>query len=244
VNFLERVAAALERIANAQINTAWTHADYISVVNVVVLFLTLIALVCYTVETSKLRKATEEQTKKSGLLLDAAKEQNETAQNLLTQAQRQNELAIMPMLTLYRDLTGKAEEIVLRNVGSGPAFNVRIEVIPSKATPPDGEHEITLDLPNNVVAPQDRYTLRLLAMQPNGRGPNFGTNALSQWITAGYLPNPLEINVHCVSLDSKPHRFVFKFANDLGTPKISFERHLSANEEPGGTDETVPKSSL
>jgi hypothetical protein len=228
VNFLERVAAALERIANAQTNTAWTHADHISVVNVVVLFLTFVALVWYTLETRKLRKATEEQTKKSGLLLDAAKEQNETAQNLLAQAQRQNELVIMPMLTLYRDLTGKTEEIVLRNAGSGPAFNVRIEVIPSKATPPSGEHEIILYLSNNVVAPQDRYTLRLLAML-HGRSPNFGTGDLCLWINAGYLPNPLEIIVHCVSLDSKPHRFVFKFANDLGRPKITFERHLSAN---------------
>jgi hypothetical protein len=228
VNFLERVAAAVERIANAQTNTAWTHADYIAVVNVVVLFLTLIALVCYTLETSKLRKATEEQTKKSGLLLDAAKEQNETAQKLLAQAQRQNELAIMPMLTLYRDLTGKTEEIILRNVGSGPAFNVRIEVIPSKATPPAGEYEITLDLANNVVAPEDKYSLRLLALLSNGRGPsNFGTSDLSMWITAGHLPNPLEIIVHCISLDSKPHRFVFKFANDLGKPKITFERHLN-----------------
>jgi len=106
----------------------------------------------YTYETYKLRQAAQEQTRATGDLLTEAQRQNATSlslvrqaqqqnavtANLLKEAQRQNEVAVMPILAvlvvspkqitsseaLYGDTRPK---LALRNVGTGPAFNVSID---------------------------------------------------------------------------------------------------------------------
>jgi hypothetical protein len=112
LSLLDRIVGALERIANAQTSAAWTHGDWIAAINVLVLFLTLAALVCYTIETKRLREATQLQNTKTG--------------DLLKEAQQQNEISVMPILMLGQgrhERSPNKEVPLIRNLGKGPAFN-------------------------------------------------------------------------------------------------------------------------
>ena len=83
-------------------------ANLASVVTAFAAVITMATLIWYTVQTFLLRKA----------------------------AQRQNEIAVMPVLVLEfeseeRALAGlmKLEDLQLRNIGNGPAFNIQMETI-------------------------------------------------------------------------------------------------------------------
>lgn len=203
---LHRLIALLGGWITGQPSNDWLYA------NTILVSLTLVVLIWYTIETSNLRKE--------------AQRQNAVTTDILTEARRQNELATMPILALYLDLTGREERLVLKNVGEAPAFNVEIETHPTRANPPTGEHEISLSLPNNILAPREEQNLRILAMMADGRGPNMNSQQLCQWMNSGYLATPVELIVHCSTLDCKPYRFVFRFANEGGRPHITYNRHV------------------
>src|SRR5215467_5957609 len=111
---------ALDRLTVTQQKGVWEHSY------IVIMLLTLLVLIWYTVETQRLRKAGQAQTAKTSDLLREAQRQNEVSVFLLQEAQRQNEVTVMPILAIGVDQAadGEHDRIVLTNVGSGPAFNL------------------------------------------------------------------------------------------------------------------------
>jgi hypothetical protein len=104
--------------------TAQALQTYASLALTVLTAATLVVLVVYTVETYRLRKTAQAQTA-------------ETA-SLLREAQTQNELSLLPIVTLapgkltlevnimsemMHPVKSSIDKLVVRNVGSGPAFN-------------------------------------------------------------------------------------------------------------------------
>jgi hypothetical protein len=222
---LTSIVQALNRLSSAQQKGPWDYA-YILLVG-----LTLIVLIIYTVETYRLRRAAQQQTMETGRLLEAAQTQNavtaglhEAAQSqndvtakLLAEAQRQNEIAVMPMFAVYIDRTGSAQRLLVRNVGLGPAFNVTIDTSQIEGK------ELVVLVGNNFMTPGEVQDLRLNVREDNS-GQGLGINELYHWINTERIPDPLKLIVHCVSLHLMRYDFVFKCTPDAGHLKITFDR--------------------
>src|SRR5262245_29152005 len=120
---INAIVSALNRLAATLEKGAWDHAY------IVIVLLTLLVLIWYTIETQRLRKAGQDQTAKTAQLLNEAQRQNDVSAHLLKEARRQNEVSVMPILAVAVETAadGEAERIALTNVGSGPAFNLSIE---------------------------------------------------------------------------------------------------------------------
>src|SRR5215475_12152971 len=94
---LNSIVRALDRLAASQQKGVWEHAY------IIIMLLTLLVLIWFTVETQRLRKAGQDQTTKTGDLLKEAQRQNEVSAFLLQEAQRQNEVSVMPILAVAVD---------------------------------------------------------------------------------------------------------------------------------------------
>lgn len=103
--------------------------------------LTFLVLIWYTYETYRLRKAAQKQTAETT--------------KLLGEAQRQNEVSVMPMLAVISEKLSPTEkrQIVLVNIGSGPAFNVSIDRHKWE------NRELRIVIQNNILTPGQKYSL-------------------------------------------------------------------------------------
>src|ERR1035437_1282317 len=106
-------------------NTAQAILAYCSLAVTILTLITAAALIWYTIETSRLRRATQEQVEKTGLLLK--------------EAHTQNEHSIQPIVTLERandlhSIEKTATQIVIRNLGLGAAFNIDVEPLCGPST--------------------------------------------------------------------------------------------------------------
>src|SRR5215831_1972281 len=120
---INSIVRALDRLTAGLQKGPWDH------VYIVIVLLTLLVLIWYTIETARLRKAGQDQTAKTAQLLTEAQRQNDVSGHLLREARRQNEVSVMPILAIAVEPVpgAEADRIVLINVGSGPAFNLSID---------------------------------------------------------------------------------------------------------------------
>lgn len=103
-------------------NTAQVILAYCSLAVTILTLITAAALIWYTIETSRLRRATQEQVEKTGLLLKEAQTQNEHSIQPIVTLERANDLRI-----LENTANMPATQIVIRNLGLGAAFNIDVE---------------------------------------------------------------------------------------------------------------------
>jgi hypothetical protein len=115
-----QVLKALQAIAQSARPHFWPQnlVEYSQLLLVLLTGATLVALVLYTLETVKLRRATQAQVDVTHRLL-------KEAQNQVKESQSQNEYALMPVVVLTTTRhPGVCDAIfALRNNGNGPAFN-------------------------------------------------------------------------------------------------------------------------
>jgi hypothetical protein len=204
------IAQALDRIAAAH------QKGFLDYASTVAVSLTFIVLFWYTVETSRLRKAAQQQTEETHKLLEEAQRQNEVAANLhraaleqnvvtanlLTETQRQTELSVMPVVVVYIDNSNRESKLILKNVGSGAAFNVRLEKVIVGAT------TLHFVWASNLLASGESYTLTL-TLQEGNRGENLSIGQFYQRSNKN-LPEALDINIQCMSMHRKDYAYVFK----------------------------------
>lgn len=195
---LHRLIQTLQTWVNGQPSDWWLYA------NTIVLFFTLVALAFYTWETRKLRKATETQTERAGLLLEAANRQNQSAQE-------QNDISIQPMLAVYVAPANQIDHVFLVNVGKGPAFNVSIK------NPPDPLLKIS-SVPSVMSGGYSQtlkitYSTQVLLAQ-----------SLCKKLEEGEIQDPLVLVVHCVGLNHTPHEFVFRCTPIEGRLDITYRK--------------------
>jgi hypothetical protein len=197
---LSSVVKALDRLA-AVIHgkDAWDYAS------TVLVGLTLVVLIWYTVETSRLRKAAQKQIEATG--------------KLLAEAQRQNEIAVMPMFALYPEVMsdGRQRRIILENVGLGPAFNLSI------VNPQWNGSILEIKHSYNVWTPKQTEVLSLVLQKGTDRMVGIDVDSLYQGINKDEMPNPLNLVVRCVSLHHTRYEFKFKCIPDAGYLKITFD---------------------
>jgi len=170
--------------------------DYVSLV---VLIFTLAAVVYYTAETVRLRKAT----------------------------QRQIEASIRPVIGIRIEppdspfsRTQRREErrLVLHNDGSGPAFNVVVDDFTY-----DGRL-LQFDWGSGVIRPGEARDL-VFHLKEDNSGTNGTVNEFFYWMTKGQLPTPTTISIHCVSGSSHRYTYQFSFEPIAGRVVISLKEH-------------------
>jgi hypothetical protein len=201
---LNSIARALDRLVAAQEKGAW---NYISTVAVV---LTLIVIIWYTIETSRLRKAAQDQTKETG--------------KLLTEAQKQNEVAVMPCLAISPARPSSADgqcTLVLKNVGTGPAFNVSIHACASSGK------QLSFEYGEDFMGPNEKRELTFYLQEGSSQERGTNTGALYRWITDGKLPEPLTITARSRSVSSIDYASTFKLTRSEDRLKVAFEREES-----------------
>ena len=210
---LDSIVRALDRLA------AVHQKGVLDWVGTAAIVLTLFALIWYTCETRKLRKATEAQTKTTADLLKEAQQQNETSMNLVQQAQRQNEMAVMPILAIA--VCGPPSlgpnDLVFTNIGTGPAFNVSIDGCKSNGA------ELRFEFGETVIAPGGTHKLPFELRQA-GQPPVDTVEELCRCIILEILTNnPLRITARCRSASSIDYAFTFGFSPHKGRLKVAFE---------------------
>jgi hypothetical protein len=110
-------------------NTAQAVLAYCSLTVAILTPVTTAALIWYTIETSKLRNATQKQVEKSGLLLEEAQIQNEHSIQPIVTLEPANDLHI-----IEKGANMPAVQTVIRNLGSGAAFNISVEPLRGRNT--------------------------------------------------------------------------------------------------------------
>jgi hypothetical protein len=228
---LSTIVAALDRLTAAYRRDAWDH------VSTILVGLTLLVLIWYTLETYGLRKAAQQQTIETGKLLaeaqrqnevasklyDAAQNQNISTANLLTEAQLQNEIAVMPMFAVS---VGPQYALLLKNVGLGPAFNVEFKKLVWKEKEVEfGCGDILLD-DTSIMTPGETRELKIHVQEAN-HGWNLSTNELYKWMGDERIPDPLQIVVQCKSLNLKYYEFEFHCSQFIGQLKVKYYRQSS-----------------
>jgi hypothetical protein len=209
---------AFDRLIAAQQKGTW---DY---VQIIIVLLTLGVLMWYTIETYRLRKVAQDQTTETAKLLREARRQNEVSDNLLREAQLQNEVSVMPILAVAIEPVpgGDSVRVVLRNVGSGPAFNLLIDRIDW-----DGRR-LQIEPGSNVLRRGQANGLMFHFME-GGSGNLLDAHSLGLWLRASRMPNPISIKVRCNSVNTKPYLFVFSCTSDAGKLRITYEGSTSGN---------------
>jgi hypothetical protein len=96
-------------------NTAQVTLAYCSIAVTILTLITAVALIWYTIETSALRRATQK-------LLKEAQIQNEHSIRPIVMLEPANDLRI-----LEKGANMPAVQTVVRNLGSGAAFNISVE---------------------------------------------------------------------------------------------------------------------
>jgi hypothetical protein len=237
---LNAIANAPERLILTQQKGPW---DYVSTIAVV---LTLAVLIWYTIETSRLRRAAQDQTRETGRLLQEAHQQNEATSKLVSEAcrqnevtaslwmeaQRQNEFSVMPQLAIILDTPpvitnsqqvygGAESRLVLRNVGNGPAFNVLIE--------PYCADSKALELKNDrtVLTPGEERTLGIHYQYEPHHNDAGDPDSLYQWIETGKLPDPFQVTVRCRSVTSIDYRFTYSLIPKAGRLAVIYQGVLT-----------------
>jgi len=207
---LTPITEAINRLVVVLGKGTW---DYINTVAVV---LTLAVLIWYTVETYRLRLAAQRQTEEAGHLLQEAQRQSEASMNLVRAAQRQNEIAVMPMVAIINETLPNQtnRSLVLRSVGSGPAFNLSIDHTLF------GNGELIIDHEGNTKMVGEMTVLRPAFHEQHHLTLLHDVNDLYHWINTGKLPDPLVIIVHCHSVYSVEYAFTFRCAVDGGQGKL------------------------
>jgi hypothetical protein len=234
MNFLERVATALEKIANP----GWTHGDIIAILNVAVLILTLavlwktlVAVVGYTTETKRLREATESQITKTTEMIGEAQEQNRLTKTqneintaLLNESQKQTRLSVLPILGLYGidpgpTLTTMVSRVVLENVGRGPAFNVSIDDVVW------GNRSLEFKVDPNVLRVGDTQGLQLILKKGGFLKLNILTpGSLVDQMLKKEIPNPFEVVVRCHDLNLCENSYSFAFRlNEENLLRVTYQ---------------------
>jgi hypothetical protein len=219
VDRLETIVRALDRLAATQQKGIWEHAY------IVIMLLTLLVLIWYTVETQRLRKAGQAQTTRTGDLLKEAQRQNEVSVFLLQEAQRQNEVSVMPILAVAVDpkADGDGDRIVLTNVGSGPAFNLSIDPMHWDS------RKLKIEHGSSILRSGQADDLLFHFIEGNS-GSLLGAKTLGQWIHLQRMPNPFRLVVRCNSVNSKPYAFWFLCTSLAGKLRITYEGSASVGE--------------
>lgn len=213
---LTQITNAINGLATTMQKGPWDYASTIAVV------LTLVVLIWYTVETSRLRVAAQKQTEETEKLLAEAQSQNRVSASLLKEAQWQNETAVMPMLAVIHELSKDGRDrpiIAIQNAGPGTAFNLSADPVPS----PTGTGELRVDYEGNVQMPGHVSSLRFHIKEKNSIVTGLRPSDLNKEIETGQLPNPLDIVLRCSSVTSVQYSFTFRFTPEAGTLKVTFE---------------------
>jgi hypothetical protein len=161
--------------------------DYVGAVAIVI---TLLVIIKYTYETFLLRVA----------------------------AQRQNELSVMPVMAIVAQCSSGPDRraVVLRSVGTGPAFNVSIDHVRV------GDGELSMEYGDDVMMAGHIVKVRF-HFQAGNSDTGLGLDELYEWINTGRLPNPLHLVVRCRALNSVDYAFTFRGRPEAGRLKITFE---------------------
>lgn len=216
---LNAVVRVLDRLVATQQKGLWEHAY------VVIMLLTLLVLIWYTVETQRLRIAGQAQTTRTGDLLREAQRQNEVSAFLLQEAQRQNEVSVMPILAVAVDpkAEGDGDRIVLTNVGSGPAFNLSIDPLHWDS------RKLKIEHGSSILRSGQADDLLFHFVEGNS-GNLLGAKTLGQWIHLQRMPNPFRLVVRCNSVNSKAYAFGFLCTSLAGKLRIIYEGAASVDE--------------
>ena len=215
------VNTAVDRLVAAQ-GKGWV--DY-AVLAIGVL--TFLVLVRYTWETYKLRVLAQNQVTETDKLLTEAQRQNKLAQEqnainaeLLAESQAQSELSVQPMFAVHinRPLPNVEPQVMLANVGRGPAFNISI------ITMPWADKKLEIKNQTNVMRPSDGEPLVFHLLQDGRLNETIHwASRLAQKMDGRDIPNPLRIYVRCDDLKLKFYEFWFDCeATAEGVFMISF----------------------
>src|SRR5262249_45614869 len=206
------IVRALDRLSVTQQRGLWEHSY------ILIMLLTLLVLIWYTVETQRLRKAGQAQTAKTADLLREAQRQNDVSVFLLQEAQRQNEVSVMPILAIAVDpvASGDGDRIVLTNVGSGPAFNLSIDPLHWDS------RKLKIEHGSSILRPGQGDDLQFHFVEGNS-GNLLGARTLGQWIQLQRMPSPFRLVVRCNSVNSKAYAFAFLCTSLAGKLRITYE---------------------
>jgi hypothetical protein len=225
---LNGIVRAVDRLTAVLHKGVWEHAY------IVIVLLTLLVLIWYTIETQRLRKAGQEQTAKTAQLLNEAQRQNEVSGHLLREARRQNEVSVMPILAIAVEPVpgGDADRILLVNVGTGPAFNLSIDPHHWDSRDLKIEHE------SSILRSGQSDELHFHVVEGNS-GNLLGAKTLGHWIHVKRMPSPLRLVVRCNSVNSNAYSFRFICTSQLGKLRITYEG--TANGESAREPEMVAR---
>lgn len=184
--------------------TAQALQTYASIVLTILTAGTLGVLIWYTIETARLRKAADKQTRETG--------------NLLKEARKQNETAVMPIMAVHvaSDEVGGRRRIVMGNVGFGPAFNLSME--PHQW----GNKTLHVIWRQHIMKVGDEAEIEFL-YEEGSTITKLDVDSLYEWINTKRLPEPLVLTVRCQSVNSMGFIFAFGCVPVGGRLVITFD---------------------
>jgi hypothetical protein len=239
--------AAVQSIAQSLQPHYWSPSisDVLQFLLVIATGLTVYWLWRYTKETEKLRIATRDQVNVSNLLFFKTKEQLEVNTSMLSEtielrkaaqaqveaAAQTQEASIMPVLTL--DICDQQENTLgvdgrthvqwkqnlmfLRNLGAGPAFNIKIEV-PNKAD------NVAFDVGSRVLGQGQRIVVWGTVSPGSPEEDSFTPSKAFDWVERD-LPNRVAVTIVNESLNRQQYtsNVVIRRIGDAETPSLDIE---------------------
>ena len=195
----------------------------------VLTFVTLLVLIWYTLETTRLRRSAQEQTT--------------VTSRLLREAQRQNEQSMLPIVALSLQLRpvdeGRLAQtewagaqrrfLVLRNVGNGPAFNVAIRPLAGRAS-----QMCSFCHSDHLAAGEEEVVAPLLTRKDSPFNTS-GLEEIEKEARSGELQVPHRVLVSYRSASGARYQTTQVLQNDATTGQlvIPFDQSERIEGEPG-----------
>lgn len=177
-------------------------------------FLAFVVLVVYTVETHNLRLVAQRQVEVAQQQVKEAQIQNETAIRPIVSfdvGERQ-QVAGADMETLQETYRTVDDAFVMRNLGLGPAFNIRTECHPN---------DIELDIGPTILGQGQTLPVGVVVFSETPEQMTLATaSRLLRVFRNGKLPERTEVTITCDSTNRKRHQTRFALVYNPETDAV------------------------
>jgi hypothetical protein len=192
-------------------NTAQVTLAYCSIAVTILTLITAAALIWYTIETFRLRRATQK-------LLKEAQIQNEHSIRPIVMLEPANDLHI-----LEKGANMPAVQIVIRNLGLGAAFNVDVEPLSGRST-------TIRFVPTMALAAGQREPVSLVYTEGSEQVVSGAYELIQRMFHSNELDDGARSTVRYVDVNGKPYLTILTYRYDRQSREIKITPTFEKDE--------------